>query len=193
MKKILIGLVVILVLIVGALFVVPPIIGNSVVKSRIVEAVKEATGRDLQIADVSLAVLPSVSISITGLRLANAEGASTPEMVSLGRMDLDLQLFPLIGKKIIVDRLVISDLAASLEVNEAGVPNWAFEGAADDDEPEAADVGEGEGAPLADLRLSDVRLENARLSYRDMTSGQTIDAGDYLAIDLLESGPVIVV
>ena len=45
MKKILIGLAAILVLIVGALFVVPPIIGNSVVKSRIVEAVKEATVR----------------------------------------------------------------------------------------------------------------------------------------------------
>ena len=72
MKKILIVLVVILFLIVGALFVVPPIIGNSLVKSRIIEAVKEATGRDLQIADLSLAVLPSVSVSITGLRLANA-------------------------------------------------------------------------------------------------------------------------
>ena len=134
MKKILIGLAVILAVVVGALFVVPPIIGNSVVKSRIIEAVKEATGRDLQIADVSLAVLPSVSVSITGLRLANAEGASVPEMVSLGRVDLDLQLFPLIDKEVVVDRLAISDLAVSLEVNEAGVPNWAFEGAADDDE-----------------------------------------------------------
>ncbi len=160
MKKILIGLVVILVLIVGALFVVPPIIGNSVVKSRIIEAVKEATGRDLQIADVSLAVLPSVSVSITGLRLANAEGASVPEMVSVRRVDLDLQLFPLIGKEVIVDRLVISDLAASLEVNEAGVPNWAFEGAADDDEPEAVEVSEWRALALADLRLGDMRLEN---------------------------------
>ncbi|MEE9480085.1 MAG: AsmA family protein [Kiloniellales bacterium] len=176
MKKILIGLAVILAVVVGALFVVPPIIGNSVVKSKIIEAVKEATGRDLQIADVGLAVLPSVSVSISGLRLANAEGASAPEMVSLGRMDLDLQLFPLIGKEVIVDRLVISDLVASLEVNEAGVPNWAFEGAADDGEPEAAESGE--GAPLAGLRLGDVRLENARLSYKDMTSGQTIVASD---------------
>jgi AsmA protein len=176
MKKILIGLAVIFVLIVGALFVAPPIIGNSVVKSRIVEAVKEATGRDLQITDVSLAVLPSVSVSITGLRLANAEGAAVPEMVTLGRMDLDLQLFPLIGKEVIVDRLVVSDLVAILEVNEAGVPNWAFEGMADDDAPEAAEGGE--GAPLTGLRLGDVRLENARLSYSDMTSGQTIVASD---------------
>ena len=78
MRKILISLVVILVIIVGALFIVPPIIGNSMVKPRIVEAVKEATGRDLQIADVSLAVLPSIRVSITGLRFANAEGAAAP-------------------------------------------------------------------------------------------------------------------
>jgi AsmA protein len=178
MKKILIGLVVLLAVIVGALFIVPPMIGNSVVKPKIVEAVKEATGRELQIGDVSLAVLPSVSISIADLRLANAEGMPTPEMISVGRMDLDLQLFPLINKEIMVERLVISDLAAFLVVNEAGEPNWVFEGTAGAGKEETAKRDQKGGAPISDLRLGDVRLENAQLSYADLSSGQVIEASD---------------
>jgi AsmA protein len=184
MKKVLIGLVVVLVLVVAALFVAPPMLGNSLVKSRIIDGVKEATGRDLQIGDVSLAVLPAVEVSISDLRLANADNMPSPEMLSLGRLDLELALFPLIGKEIIVERLVISDLTVALEVNEAGAANWIFPG----DRPGDREVEHGDmedradradGLPLANLRLGDVRLENASFAYRDLTSGQSIEASDF--------------
>ena len=74
MKKILTAILVLLVIVVGALFLVPPMIGNSVVKPRIVEAVRDATGRDLKIGDLSLAVLPSVSVSLTSI-------SSTPKTI----------------------------------------------------------------------------------------------------------------
>ncbi len=78
MKKLLVGLVVVLVMVVAALFVAPPLLDNSLVKSRIIEAVKEATGRDLQIGDVSLAILPAVEVSISDLKLANAANMPSP-------------------------------------------------------------------------------------------------------------------
>ena len=176
MKKLLIGLVAVLVLVVAALFVAPPLLGNSLVKSRIVAAVKEATGRDLEIGDVSLAVLPAIQVGLSDLRLANAENMPTPEMLRLGRLDLELALFPLIGKQINVERLVIKDLAVAMEVNQAGEANWIFpEGR--QGEPRDEDDRD-EGAPLRGLRLGDVRLENARFAYRDLTRGQSIEADD---------------
>ena len=72
MKKVVVGLVVVVVLVVAALFVAPPMLGNSLVKSRIIAGVKESTGRDLQISDVSLALLPTIEVSLSDLRLANA-------------------------------------------------------------------------------------------------------------------------
>ena len=180
MKKLLIGLVVVLVLVVAALFVAPPMLGNSLVKSRIIDGVKEATGRDLEIANLSLSLLPNIEVSLRDLRLANAANMPSPEMLKLGRLDLELALFPLIGKEVLVERLVISDLTVALEVNEAGEANWIFPG---DREAEHGDMEDradrADGVPLANLRLGDVRLENARFAYRDLTSGQAIEASDF--------------
>lgn len=180
MKKLLIGLVVVLVLVVAALFVAPPLLGNSLVKSRIIDGVKEATGRDLEIANLSLSLLPNVEVSLRDLRLANAANMPSPEMLKLGRLDLELALFPLIGKEIIVERLVISDLTVALEVNEAGEANWIFPGDREAVHGEMEDRADrADGAPLANLRLGDVRLENANIAYRDLTSGQAIEASDF--------------
>ena len=176
MKKVLIGLAVVLVLVVAALFVAPPMLANSLVKSRIIDEVKEATGRDLKIVNLSLSVLPTIEVSIRDLTLSNAANMPSPDMLKLGRLDLELPLFPLIGREVLVERLVISDLAANLEVNEAGEANWIFPTGSEDEPREMKEPGD--GAPLANLRLGDVRLENARVAYRDLTSGQTIEASD---------------
>jgi AsmA protein len=177
MKKVLIGLVVVLLLIVAALFVAPPMLGNSLVKSRIIDGVKEATGRDLQITNLSLSVLPSIEVSIRDLTLSNAANMPSPEMLKLGRLDLELPLFPLIGREVLVERLVISDLVTNLEVNEEGEANWIFPAGPEGEPGEMEDPGE--SAPLANLRLGDVRLENAQLAYRDLASGQTIEVSDF--------------
>ncbi len=180
MKKLLIGLVVVLVLVVAALFVAPPLLGNSLVKSRIIDGVKEATGRDLEIANLSLSLLPNVEVSLRDLRLANAANMPSPEMLKLGRLDLELALFPLIGKEVLVERLVISDLTVALEVNEAGEANWIFPGDREAEHGDMADRADrADSVPFANLRLGDVRLENARFAYRDLTSGQAIEASDF--------------
>jgi uncharacterized protein involved in outer membrane biogenesis len=89
-------------------------------------------------------------------------------MLKLGRLDLELPLFPLIGREVLVERLVISDLVTNLEVNEAGEANWIFPAGLEGEPGEMEDPGE--SAPLANLRLGDVRLENAQLAYRDLAS-----------------------
>ncbi len=184
MKKLLVGIVVLLIIVVGALFAVPPLIGNSLVKSQVVEAVREATGREVTIGDLSVSVLPSISLGISDLTLANGADMSTPEMVTLGRLDLDLQLFPLIGKAVMVDRLVISDVAIFLEKNGQGAANWVFDapagaasGSSSADEGAGDEAGDG-GLPLSDLRLADVKIENAIFSYIDQTTGQVVEARD---------------
>jgi len=179
MKKLLVGLVVVLALVVAALFALPPLLGNSLIKSRIVAAVKEETGRDLEIGHLSLSVLPALTLSLRDLRLANADGMPTPDMVRLGQLDFELALFPLIGREVIVERLVVSELTAALEVSEAGQANWVFPGGEDEGERDHREVRKERGSSaLAGLRLGDVRLENAQITYRDLRSGQAIEARD---------------
>ncbi len=174
MKKFLVGLLGVLVIGVAALVALPPLLDNSLIKSRIAAAVKDATGRDMRIGELRLAVLPAVQVSLRDVGLSNAEDMPSAEMVKLGRLDLEIELWPLIAREILVERMVISDLAAALEVNAAGEANWIFpkggkpgSSGVKDPEPEA---------PFGNLRLGDVRLENARIVYRDLRSGQSIEA-----------------
>lgn len=69
MKKILIGLAAIVVLTIGALFIVPSVIDWKSYEPEIAAMVRDATGRELHIdGDISVSVLP-LSISIGEFRL----------------------------------------------------------------------------------------------------------------------------
>ncbi len=84
MKKILIGLGVVIVVIVAAVFVVPPLIDWKSFEPRIADAVRDATGRELHIdGDISVSIVP-LEFSVSGIRLSNAPGMRSPEMVSVG-------------------------------------------------------------------------------------------------------------
>ena len=70
-----------------------------------------------------------------------------------------------------------------MEVSEDGKQNWVFEGAAaggggEEVEREPVGGGGGGGLPISGLSLGDVRLDNAKFSYIDLTTGQTIAADD---------------
>ena len=83
-------------------------------------AVEDATGREVQIDRLDFALFPSISVDLAGVRLANAEGMPSPEMISLGSLELELGLFPLLGKSVEIDRLVVSELAVFLEKDASG-------------------------------------------------------------------------
>ncbi len=182
MKKILIGIAVVLVVIVGAAVVAPLFVPLDTVRDQIVAQVEAATGRDFTIdGDIHLSVLPSAEIDIDGMRLANAPGGEADSMVRLGGLRVELRLLPLLTGAVEIARFVLVDPVINLEVDADGRANWVFaaqEGAGgtapaaesaappSSGAPAAAD-GEGGGFALNDLKLGDVRIENGTLSYRD--------------------------
>ncbi|WP_114689836.1 AsmA family protein [Polynucleobacter necessarius] len=59
-------------------------------------SVKEATGRDLKITSpVSLHLFPSISVSAEQISLSNAPWARNPNMLTIGKIDLDIRVLPL--------------------------------------------------------------------------------------------------
>src|SRR3546814_17437621 len=95
MKKLLIGLGVVVVLLVAAAIVISLIPLDSY-KGEIQARVKEATGRDLRIdGDISLSLFPPVAVSVEDVGFANAPGAAAPEMSTTHRLDVALQALPL--------------------------------------------------------------------------------------------------
>jgi hypothetical protein len=117
MKKILIGIGVLLVLLVAAVLVGPSFYDWNRHKGEIAAKVREATGRDLTIdGDISLAILWTPTLSVSKVRFANVAGGSAPDMASLEALDVRLAFAPLdwMDGKFQVERI---DLAATILLN----------------------------------------------------------------------------
>ena len=183
---IVVGIVVLLVG--GAALILPMVIPIDTVKGEIIAQVKSATGRDLTIdGPLSLSILPSPSISASKVSLANVPGAAARPLASLGKLELKVELLPLLSKTIVIDRFVLVDPVINLEVDKQGNGNWNFSpaggaGAAPQQQPASSGASGGGSATgaLGLLRLSDVRLENGTVNYSDQRSGvhKTVDKID---------------
>lgn len=178
MKKLLIGLGVVVLLLIVAVIVVPMLIPLERYKSEIQAQAKSATGRDLRIdGDISLSLLPVLAVSVEDVGFANAPGASTPEMATIDRLDVALQILPLISGEVAIDHFILDKPVINLEIDEGGRPNWQFDTAAAATPGGEAGSAGGDGggdaaARLQELRLGEVRLNDGTLNYIDRQSGQ---------------------
>ncbi|HSR73039.1 MAG TPA: AsmA family protein, partial [Kiloniellales bacterium] len=188
MKKILIGLVVLVVLVVAGLAAAPFFIPVETYKDQIAQRVEDATGRQLSIdGDLRLSLLPRFELEANDVAFANAPGASTPNMATLETLLIQLQVWPLLSGEVKVDSFVLVEPVINLEVAENGTPNWRLAGAAPAAEREAPETGGGApgGVGLQQLSLGDVRLERGRVTYRDNVTNQTVEISDIdMAISL---------
>lgn len=182
MKKLLIGIAVVVVLLVAAALVAPFFIPVDTYKNQLVAEVKQATGRDLTIkGKVSFSILPSLAVEAHDVAFANPPGAAGPNMATLSALELRLKLLPLLGRRLVVDKLVLVDPVIALEIDKQGRPNWQFAApapatsAARPAAPAAspAPAAAGGGGALAGLSLNDMQLENGSISYLDRRGGQS--------------------
>jgi AsmA protein len=181
MKKVLIGILVLVVLIIGAAVIAPFFIPLDTIKEQITTRAEDATGRKLTIAgDFDLSILPKVRVKAGDVTFANAAGAKQANMVELAQLEVGLSLFPLISGQVEVSSFVLVDPVINLEVDANGTPNWQFEekesSDSDDDEAESSSDDDGDGAGgdgLREVSLGDVRLVNGTVRYSDAQAGTT--------------------
>jgi AsmA family protein len=109
LKTILIDVIVLLVVILGGAVALVISIDFNQYRGLIAQQVKQATGRELTIAgDFRLALSLRPAVAIDGLSLASFPGGSRPQLVTLKRLELQVQLLPLLSHRINVDRLALA-------------------------------------------------------------------------------------
>ncbi|MSP66838.1 MAG: AsmA family protein [Alphaproteobacteria bacterium] len=191
MKKVLVGLGVLVLVVVIGIVALPALVPIDQFKAQIAEAVKGQTGRDFAIkGEIKLSVIPNLGLSASDVTLANAPGMSPAPMVSFKRLDFDLRLLPLLSRQIEVARLVLVEPVINLEIDAKGRPNWVLEAPAPAGAPKPAQPAQSEAGDLAglaalDLKLGDVRLESGRISYVDARTKAKVEIKDInLAVKL---------
>ena len=185
MIKIIYGVVALIVLVVGALFVAPYLIDWDGLKPTIAERAEHRFGRKLAIdGPIEVRFLPVPTVSVSDVRLANLPGAAVADMARAKRLDLDLAIGPLLGGEIETVKLVLIDPVIELERLANGQANWAFEpkpeAAKDSAKPKAGAkpaepatkvveaVEEGDGVGTSSIQA--VELRNGAIVFRDARS-----------------------
>lgn len=177
MRKLLIGLVVVVLALVGVvaafLFVPSPLQGWAA--ERIASL---ALGRQVTLGDpFRLRVWPPLSITAADVRIANADWGRAPEMVRIDALELSADLLAFRRDNLLkIDRLLLRRPQVRLERAEDGRPNWAFGGDEVGEQEEAPRPAEVEEIP--GFLLGDVRIEDGLIAYEDRAGGLARRAED---------------
>ena len=121
MKKVFVGLVVVIVIL-GV--VVWRLYANLdlIVAKTIEDVGTEVTGTSVAVSGVQLHLLDGQA-AISGLEIANPAGFSNPDIFKLGKIAVSIDVESLKGSPIVVEELVVAQPQVFYEINQSGISN----------------------------------------------------------------------
>jgi uncharacterized protein involved in outer membrane biogenesis len=171
-KRLLIGGGGIVALLVVVLVALPALINVNSYKPLIVSQVKTATGRDLVIdGPISLSLLPTPTVSVTGVKFFNAAGSRNANMVEVKSVTVKPSLLALLGGNIEVSEVTLVEPKIVLEINAEGKPNWEFAPSVVEAKPAAP-----KPSSPRPLSLGRLTIDNGTLIFSDSKAGVSVVA-----------------
>lgn len=172
LKWILIGGAVFIVGVISAAYFILSSYDFNELKPQITQAAKEATGRDLTLGgDIGLKIGLSPSLTVENVSFQNASWGSRPEMGKIKRLEVQVALLPMLSGKISIKRLVLIEPDILIESDKSGKSNLVFE-APKKPETQAQEPPAKGPSGLPALSFNQVKLEKAKLTYRDGATGR---------------------
>jgi len=180
-RKLLIGVAIILVLLVGALIVVPRLVGPDQLTAFLTERLRSATGYNVAIrGPVALSVLPSPSLTVGDIHVTDGSKPGGAELARAGSLDAHVALMPLFSGQVEVTAVTLRDPVIVLDGPLQGakpVPQAPPQPAP----PPAAAPSPAPTASKFSVAVRHVQVVNGNLTYRE--AGKTYQA-DHLDLDL---------
>ena len=177
MRKLFIGLGVLIILLVAALFILPGLIPASVYKDKITEQVSNTLGREVTIAgEVKLSILPTIMAKADRVTIANEDGFSDQPFATMDSLQARVKLWPLFRKQVEISEFKLVNPTISLEKTKDGWVNWDF-GVEQAETANSTHTGFARDGRYTDLQiaLGTFSLENGTVNYRDAFKGTKYD------------------
>jgi AsmA protein len=181
MKKLLIGLALLIALAIAAAVATPFLVPAEVYKAQLITAVKRATGRDFEIdGPISLHLFPQLEFQADDASFGNVAGGIARNLAQLKSIKVRLRLKPLLNGHIAIDNFVLDRPVIALEVDSHGRSNWEFGGPAIAEKGGSAALQKVEAlrqhrgiiALLAGLQISNLEIRDGTVSYSDARTGK---------------------
>ncbi|MCX7366146.1 MAG: AsmA family protein [Alphaproteobacteria bacterium] len=152
----------------GAAGVMPHVVNMEVYKPAMIEAVRQATGRELVIdGPLKLRMFPVPGIGAGQVRFANAVGAKGAQMIDVRWVSIRPSWKALLAGRIEVGLLTLYRPTIVLETDADGRPNWDF-----------SPTDQARGAPSKGLQMAIGRfaIVHGNVRYTDPKSQKTLVA-----------------
>src|SRR6266853_5033621 len=142
-------------------------------KPEIVAAVKDKTGRTLAIeGNLGLSFFPSIGIAVG--RVSVSEPNSSRIFAQVEQAKISLALWPLLSKRVVVDRVTLSGLTLELVQHKGGKTNFGDLPGAAGSAPAGARQAPQRGAMRLDI--AGIELRSSAISWHDEASGNRFKA-----------------
>ncbi len=179
----------IVLLVIVVALVLPFVIDPNDFRQPLSDEVKNRTGRELAIGQISFSLFPWLGLSLQDLQLGNAAGFSAREMVKLKTLNVHVELMPLFHEQLKIDRIVIDGLVLNLEKNSKGIGNWqdlipgqASEAVQTPQPGQTPGPGRSKNVTqakmLAGLTLAGLDLSKARINWDDRSTNRHLSLTD---------------
>ncbi|MCP4381918.1 MAG: AsmA family protein [Hyphomicrobiales bacterium] len=177
-RRLLVGALIIVVVLVGLVAAAPFIISTEVVKRQISDQIAYWTGRDFTFrGEPSISLYPYLTVRLSDATLANPEGMGEEPFMDIETMTGKIELLPLLAGRIEFARFRLSNPRINLRTGEDGRGNWILdqgvvgsqiskgdkEGSTDDSAPRS---------PPADIRLGRFLIRDGIITYTDKHTGR---------------------
>lgn len=155
---------------------------------QLIAAVEKATGRQLTIAgQIQLGLSLTPTIEVSDLSLANPPGFADPNGLTLGRLEAQVALLPLLSHKVDILKLVLVSPNIVLEQDASGHGNWDLTpSTADATQPVVPAVPTSASRGGYKLAIESVEIQNGLVTYKTAQPGKTAKAGMAVTLALTD-------
>lgn len=156
-------------LIVIAAIVIPLVVDPNDYKDQITALVEKRTGRTFSIpGKIELWVFPWLGVEIGEVALGNAPGFGEQPFVKANKVEVRVQLLPLLKKHVEMDTIVIKGMTLNLARDKNGKTNWQdLLMVAEEPGPTPIQAPEEKAPPITSLALSGLDVQDATINWND--------------------------
>jgi AsmA protein len=180
-KWVSLGLGALVALVVLGVLVIVWLVDPNSFKPNIEAAVRDATGREFKLdGDIELGFFPWLALRTGPGRFGNAPAFGPEPMVSWKRAQLGAKLFPLLGGRLVADRVSLDGVDLRLVRRADGVANWQGIGGNKPANPNAKPM---------EIQIDGIEIENSRVSFVDESTPRRIEVTSlFLTTDAIVPG-----
>ncbi len=173
--KIVIGLLIVVVLVVGVILSLPFLIDLNKYQDQYKPLIEDALNRKVQLQDIRLTIWPRIGARVAGFAVLDDPAFGSSPFTSLTSLDVGLKLMPLFSGKVEVENITLRDPVITVIKNKNGVLNVSTIGRAGvalPKTPSRAPIPSTEGPLkiLALLAVDRVSIAGGKLTYRDLSA-----------------------